>query len=205
MHADLSQTTDATSAPSGLADRLFGCPCNMGPSNALADEEELRPLMTDFASGPLDREPPCRAEGFAGLAVLATTVAASGRVLPSSTFSFVACAFVATIAFVAGAAPMTDSVLPRSVLPPRLLELGPVSPLRAMAAPEVMGADTDRADFRSAAEVSVRPVLDVLRLAGCALLKAMAAEDLSAVDCDSTDANSAFGLDFVPIGLRDST
>jgi len=60
-------TTDAMSAASGLADRLLGRPDNIGPSKALAAEFELfMPLMTDFASGPLELLPPCRVDDLAG-------------------------------------------------------------------------------------------------------------------------------------------
>jgi len=71
----------------------------MGASNALAEDEELRPLMTDFASGPLEREPLFLVAGLAGLGMSSTTLASA-------------------VTVVVGLAPGTTvSVLLRSALP----------------------------------------------------------------------------------------
>lgn len=143
--------TDATSAPSGLADLLFGCPNIMGPSSALAEDEELSPLMTDFASGPLDRDPPCLFAAFGGFSAPTATVF-SGAVPLSAILEPRAEAVVVTVGLVPST---TVSVLPRSSLPPRLLAPTLPSPPRAMAADEVMAVDTDKADFLSEADASV--------------------------------------------------
>jgi len=127
--------------------------------------------MTDFASGPFDREP--LPAGFASFGVGAATTDASGVLLPSSHFGS------GTIGLLTGAVPSTTlSALLRSALPPRLLPLGLESPPKAMAAEEVIGADMDKADFLSDATA----------------LRAIAADDFIAVDCASTDLASDLGL-----------
>lgn len=136
--------TEATSAPSGLAGRRLGCPpASIGPSKALADDEdEFKPLITDFASGPLEREPPCREADLAGFGVDAAAFEVV-RALPSSMA-------VRGATPDAGGAPSTTlSTLSRSALPPRLLGLTLPRPPSAAAAEDVIGVATDRADFLS--------------------------------------------------------
>lgn len=178
------QTTDATSPPCAFADRLLGCPCIIGPRSKLAEEEEFRPLMTDFASGPFDREPPALDAGRAGFGAAAATDVSG--VSSSETF-----ARSDVSSFATGAEPMTLSQLLRSVLPPRLLAFDLVRPPNAMADDDVMGVDMDKADFLSFAIA----------------LSAMAAEDFSPVDCASTDFASdlAFVLAGTGAGVTSCT
>jgi hypothetical protein len=134
------QTTDRTSAPSGLPDRRFGLPFSiMGPSSALADDEELfRLLMTDFDALAFGR-PPCLlpVEGLG-----APSVVAAG---PLSGFFGAACVALAAVGDASDT--LVAASLPCSAL--CLLVLGLVRPLRAMAAPELIGVDMDKADFLS--------------------------------------------------------
>jgi hypothetical protein len=170
----------------------------MEPRSKLACEFELRPLMTDFASGPFEREPPCLLAGLAGLGVDVATDA-SGVALASSTLARGA------VVFEEGASAITDSVLLRSMLLLLLLPFPLLSPAKAIPAEEVMGADMDNADFLSDADASARAArVEPLRCAARPP-KAMAADDFIPVDCDSTEAISFLGFGLTGVGAGEAS
>jgi len=134
--------TDLASAPL-LTERRFGLPPSMGPSSALAAEDEpLRLLMTDFVASPFER-PLGLPAGFDGFG------AASAALDSPPSALFVDRGETGVV----GAAPATlVSVLLLWVLL-CLVALFEVSPPKAKAADELIGADMDKADFRSDWEV----------------------------------------------------
>lgn len=143
----------------------------MGPSRALAEDEELRPLITDLASGPFALELARFAAVFAGLGMSSVAGMEAGFV-----FAGISKTELQSLALLRGLL----LTLPR--------------PANAMAADDVMGVDVDRADFLSSAPA--RRDFATLCEDGPAVasLSANAADDFGAVDNESTDFASDFGF-----------